>query len=135
VRAYSLDLRQRVVKAARQGRLSNAEVALRFEVGLATVKRYKKLEREGGLAARVVARPGPAPRIRPEDEPALRAQVLEHDDDTLERQCERWAEATGVRVSPSTMCRALKRLGLTTKKSRWARASATRPLERRGGWR
>ena len=49
MRAYSLDLRKKIVNAIRRGK-SKAEVARFFGVGISSVKRYTKMaEEEGSL--------------------------------------------------------------------------------------
>src|SRR5258708_22489090 len=47
MRAYSYDLRQRILRAADQGK-SRAEIIKTFDVSRATIKRYLKLRRETG---------------------------------------------------------------------------------------
>jgi transposase len=47
----------------------------------------------------------------------LQAQVAAAPDATLAQHCARWEAAQGVRVSVATMSRALRRLGITLKKS------------------
>ena len=46
----------------------------------------------------------------------LVAQLQAHDDASLEEHCRLWEQSQGVRVSLSTMSRAIKRLGWTRKK-------------------
>jgi transposase len=46
--AYSLDLRERVVAAVKEG-MTQPEVAARFKVSLSSVERYVRREREGAL--------------------------------------------------------------------------------------
>ena len=50
-RAYSDDLRLRVVGALEEGHETQNEVAARFRVGIATVWRWKRLPRENGTPA------------------------------------------------------------------------------------
>jgi transposase len=47
MRAYSYDLRQRILHAVDQGK-SRAEVIKTFDISRATIKRYLKLRRETG---------------------------------------------------------------------------------------
>ena len=56
-------------------------------------------------------------------------QLEENDEATLERQCELWEKERKVKVSLSTMSRAVRRLGWTFKKSRWERPSETKRKE------
>ena len=46
--AYSVDLRERVVAAFDVGDMTDEEVATLFQVGEATVHRWKRLKRETG---------------------------------------------------------------------------------------
>ena len=113
MRPYSIDLRERVVRAVDAG-LAQAAVAATFGVGRATVQRYVAQRRRGSLAPRPF--PGRAALIRPTQLAALREQGEATPDATLAELCERWAGAHGVRVSLATMHRAIARLGWTRKK-------------------
>jgi transposase len=128
MRAYSLDLRQRVVRAVRERGLPPVEVARRFEVSVWTVKRYVQRAEGGRLAPSPI--PGRPRAIGPEREAALAAQWRAAPDARLEDHCASWAAAQGQPVSRRTMSRALTRLGWSRKKRRSSPASATR---RRGG--
>jgi transposase len=132
MKAYSLDLRQRIVRAVLDQGLHPREVAARFSVGLTTVKRFVALAQADDLAPK--PRPGRSRTrsIRDEHHPALVAQLAAHDDATLQEHCRLWAERQGVTVSPATMSRAITRLGWTRKKRRWQPASAGKPTGRPG---
>jgi len=55
-------------------------------------------------------------------------QMLAADPDaTLEQHCQTWEHLHGIKVSISTMSRAIKRLGWTRKKRRWELPSGTKP--------
>lgn len=111
---YSLDLRERVVKAVDEGQ-SLEEVAARYEVSERTARRYVKRRRERGSLEADVS-PGRAREIGKEQEAVLRKQSEQYPDATLENHCERWEKSKKVKVSPSTMCRALQRIHQTRKK-------------------
>lgn len=115
MRAYSLDLRHRIIAALEAGQ-TVAEVALRFAVSPRTVRRYRQQWREEGS---VIARtsPGRPPLIPPDQHAALTALVLATPDATLTDYCQQWAAATDISVSAATMCRTLQQLELTRKKS------------------
>jgi transposase len=116
MRAYSIDLRERIVRAIERGERQTV-VAQTFGVGVATVRRYVTQQRlTGSLAPKRHA--GPALRIGPADQPALQAQVHATPDATLGEHCAEWERTHGVRVSSPTMCRALARLGWPLKKRR-----------------
>lgn len=115
MRAYSLDLRERIVAAVAAGEAHPA-VARRFGVAVATVGNYLRLRREtGALAPR--PRPGGQPEIGPARYQALLAQLRADPDATLAQHCATWAEAQGQVVSVSTMDRTIARLGWTRKKN------------------
>ena len=128
MRAYRLDLRERVVRAVRERGLTPAEAARALEVSVWSVKRYPRRAEEGRLAASPI--PGRPRGIGPEREAALAAQWRAAPDARLADHCATWAAAQGQRVSRRTMSRALRRLGWSRKRRRSSPASATR---RRGG--
>ena len=121
--AYSLDLRKKIVEAKQRG-APTSEVARTFGVGVSTVKRYAATAREGrSLVPK--KRPGSKPKM---DEAAVRlleADLRERPTATLPQRREFLSRVARVRVSDSTLSRALKRLGWSRKKDRWERASAT----------
>ena len=125
MKQYSVDLRERLLRAIDAG-LPQAEAARLFGVGTTTLKRWKRLRRERGTAA-PRPRPGRPPTIGPDERAALEAQVRAAPDATLAAHCDRWAADRGVRVSPSTMSRALAKLGWPLKKRASPPPSATRP--------
>jgi transposase len=116
MRAYSEDLRQRIVRAVVEGGLSQPEVARRFAVGLRTVERYVRQWRTtGDLAAR--HSPGAPPAVGPRDYPALIAQLAADPDARLVDHCARWERERGTKVSVATMQRLTRRVGWTVKKN------------------
>ena len=116
MRAYSHDLRERIVRAVESG-TSRAEAARRFSVSERTVRRYLQRQATTGSLVPTAYRRGPAPAIPPAQEPALLAQLRAYPDATLEAHCALWAKGQGCMVSTSTMCRAQQRVGWTVKKS------------------
>ena len=117
--ALSMDLRVRVFEA-RQGGETTAEVAERFAVSPAFVRRLMQRHRETGSLAPSTAGRGPAPRLadRADD---LRRVAAAHPDLTPAEVRDR----LGVGVSALTVWRMLRRLGLSFKKSRSGRPSRT----------
>jgi transposase len=118
MRAYSVDLRKKIVDAVKRGR-SKVEVARVFGVGISSVKRYMKMaEEEGSLDPKKAYG-----KKRKLDESGMK--LLEDDlrvrpAATYEQRAELLEDLLGVRVCKSTICRATKRLGYTRKKDRWA---------------
>jgi transposase len=115
VKQYSVGLRERLLGAIDAG-LSQAEAARLFGVGTSTVTRWRR-QRAGTGSLAPAPRPGRTPRLGPAQDPALRAQVAAHPDATLADHCGRWAREQAVAVSVATMSRAIRRLGITVKKS------------------
>lgn len=115
--AYSVDLRKRIVQAVVEDGMSKRRAARTFRVGLNTVKRYvDRYQQIGDLSPKSI--PGRPPEIGPDKQPLLIAQAEASPDASLVEHCDRWQEHQGVRVSPSTMCRMLKRVHWTRKKKR-----------------
>ena len=116
MKAYSLDLRQRIVQAVAAGQ-SQAAAAERFAISLGSVKRsVRQLATTGTLAPR--RRPGRPRRIPAGQEAAPAAQVAADTAATLAEHCRRWAAQHGVAVSVATMSRTLARAGLPRTKDR-----------------
>lgn len=117
MKAYSVDLRQRILEAVERG-MPRTEVAEVFGVSLPTIKRYLRQKRETGELA-PKPRPGRTPKITPEQHPKLEAQLRAHDTATLLEHVRMWQRSQGNVVSIWAMYRAIKRLGWTRKKGRW----------------
>lgn len=115
MKPYSADLRERLVGAMDAG-LPLAEAARLFRICPSTIVRWRQRQRATGSVA-ALPRPGRTPRIGPYHAPALRAQVAAAPDATLAQHCARWAAEEGVALSVATMSRAIRRLGITVKKS------------------
>jgi transposase len=131
MRAYSLDLRERIVQAVASGQPMR-EAARRFGVGVTAVKRYVVQQQQtGSLARRPI--PGCPRRIGREQEGILLARLQAAPDATVLEHCAWWAEHQGQELSEATMWRAMRRLGWTHKKSHWQPASGTKRRGPRGG--
>ena len=115
MRAYSLDLRQRVLEALESGQ-TQPVVAERFSISLSSVQRYARLHREQGHLC-CKPSPGKARSISDEQAPELEALVLSRTDWTLESLCEAWQQRTGRRLSTSALHRNLHWRALSHKKS------------------
>ena len=133
-RAYTAELRERVLRACERGGLSRASIARLFRVGESTLYRWRQTWRTEG---RREARPhagGPAPRLDRAALDKLEELVAEGNDRTLAEYAASLRERAGVEASGPTVCRALKKLGLTRKKGaarRRAGPGGPRPGARR----
>jgi len=96
------------------------EVVRTFGISMPTLERYLRRRREGaGLTPGRSTGPTPSICASFQERRALWKQLEENDDATLEHHCELWEMSQGVKVSVSTMSRAVRKLGWTFKKSRW----------------
>ena len=115
MKAYSQDLRARVVASAQTGNQTQQSIAATFGISLSTVEKWLHQQRETGQET---ARPQThGPRRALQDCAAfIRAAVKQQPDSTLSELCGRVATVKGVQASPSMMCRELQHLGLRRKK-------------------
>ena len=118
MKAYSIDLREKIVKNYEEGNTSVRKVARNFGVTksfvqkLLLMKKIKgdvKPKRQGGVVKGELDGYGAQ----------LAAMVEKYPDKTLLEYCEYWAATYNNWVSTSTMCRALKKQNLTLKKRRY----------------
>lgn len=120
--AISLDLRERVVRAREHGEGTIAEIAARFAVSTSSVKRWCRLNRENGSPA---PRPHGGGMPRSVDDERLILVVGMLPDATIPEIAEAYFEAGGDLTSESSICRGLKRTGLSRKKRRSMLMNAT----------
>ncbi len=114
MKAYSYDLRLRVLRAVDQGR-PRAEIVTLFAISLATLKRYLKRQREtGDVRAKPI--PGRPARKGAALFAGLQPQLDAYPDATLAEHCQLWESSQGIKVSTATISRAIQRLDWTRKK-------------------
>jgi len=114
MKAYSKDLRQKIVDAVRRG-MSKAQAARAFGVGISTVKRYATKAQRGEPLEPAKA-PGKRPKMDERVRKLLEKDLEERPFVTLRERCDYVEAISGVSVSRSTMCRAIARIGSTRKK-------------------
>jgi len=123
MKAYSQDLRDRVVRACDEQRGTRTQLAALFGVSTAWIRRLLQRRRETGSYA---ARPhagGPAPKMDDARRGHLVVLVAQTPDATLAELRDR----LGAPVHLSTIARALVRLGVTVKKKSSTPTSKTAP--------
>ena len=130
MKAYSIDLRERIVVAVENDELSQAEAAEQFAVSVSFIEKLLHRWRTTQDLSPRQGRPGPK-RVLASYGDWLRALVREHPDLTLEEIAERAWQAHQVRVNHSMVGRELQLLKLPLKKSRFMPASATRRASKR----
>lgn len=123
MKAYSVDLRQRIVATVRGG-MSKAQAARTFGVGDTSVKRYVNLAERGDSLE-----PGKAPGKQSKlghgginllEEDLHARPAASHDS-----RAELLHELVGIRVSRATICRTIRRMGYSRKKDRWVLLNKT----------
>ncbi len=123
MKAYSIDLRERVVAACDAGDATREQIAVRFSVSVAWIRKLIRQRRETGS---IDPKPHGGGHARAFDDQAarrLREAVRADDDAPLEEL----NLAVGGACCPSAVHRALARLGITRKKSRGGPPSRTAP--------
>lgn len=115
MRAYSQDLRDRIVTALDAHTMTRGQVARTFGVSRSFAQKLLRRWQETGSAA---PRPhgGGRPRTLEKDWTRIRAEMKRQPDATLAELCKRVEQAGGQPSSPSMMCRELQRLDWRRKK-------------------
>jgi transposase len=136
-RAYSDDLRRKLLEAHDRGDGSLRELARRFGVSAPYAWKISSQRRRSGQMERPQQRHGPRSRISPAVQASLRGLLRQQPDLTLAELQEGLEKSAGVAVSVQHLWRVLQKMGLRLKKSRSTRKSKTRskskPAARAGG--
>jgi transposase len=123
MRAYSEDLRKKIVSAIERG-MPKAQAARLFDVSLSSVKRYSRTAREGrSLKPRKsLGRPR---KIGKEGQLLLKRDVEERPAATIAQRRRFLEHITATTLSDSTVRRLMKRLGYSQKNGLWGRWNET----------
>ena len=114
MKAYSEDLRRKIVQVV-SGGMGKSEVARTLGVSLSSIKRYVGMAHQGSSLTPKKP-PGLRPKIDEQGKRLLQADLKERPAATLPQRREFLQRMAGVRVSDSTISRAIKRLGWSRKK-------------------
>ena len=115
--AYSTDLRTRIIEAWNAKEGSQAQLAERFKVSLSFVKRVIHRYRTSGQREAKARGATLSPTINGEILLLVQGWIQNKPDIHLEELCEQLAAKRGIKVSQSTMCRAVQRLKMPRKKN------------------
>ena len=117
MRAYSSDLRRRIIERIQENEESQAEIAEHFSVSISFVEKlWHRFLATGSFEAKPHA--GGRKRVLKDYEELIRAEVKARSDITLADLVEKVAAASGKpRVGLMTMCDELRRLKLPRKKN------------------
>ena len=117
MKAYSLDLREKIVATHAQGGRSQRQLAQQFGVALSFIEKLLKQQREtGSLAPKVRTQQTPT-KLNDEQLQVLAQLVEVQNDATLDELRFQLEQKTGVLIGRSTVDRMLTRLKLTVKKN------------------
>jgi transposase len=117
MKAYSLDLREKIVAAYAQGGRSQRQLAQQFGVALSFIEKLLKQQREtGSLAPKVRTQQTPT-KLNDEQLQVLAQLVEVHNEATLDELRFQLEQKTGVLIGRSTVDRMLTKLKLTVKKN------------------
>lgn len=117
MQAYSLDLRQRVVRAYEQADASISEIAEQFNVSLGFVKKMLRQWRATGDLSPLPHRGGKPTSLPPNLRQKLRGKVRQQSDITLTELQDFLLTQEQTSVHVATISRALAKLDLPRKKS------------------
>lgn len=130
MKAYSLDLRQRVVAAYEAGQTTIKEVAERFAVGETFVKKMLKQKREQGAVQSPAHGGGKRRTLEEKHLKALRGWLKKEPDLTLRELQEKMLSEKEKSVSIAALGATVQREGLTRKKNQSSRRKGTIENER-----
>ena len=126
MKAYSTDLRERVIESVESGEYNIPQAARRYKVSEPSIERWLARHRKPGSCAALPHVGGPARKLATA-EAEIRAAVTAQPDATLQELCERVEKETRIKSDPGMMYRELVLLKLPRKKSRFMLVSGTRP--------
>ena len=117
MKAYSVDLRQKILETYQAGGISQRQLSERFRVTLSFIEKLLKQYRDTGSLAPKVRQQQTPTKLTSTQLETLAALVRANNDATLAELKEQLKQATGVTIGRSTVERILSRLNVTRKKS------------------
>jgi transposase len=124
MRAYSEDLRKKIVTAIEERSMPKAQAARLFDVSLSSIKRYARAAPRGEP---LTPKKSPA-QPRKADQKAralLEEDVKERPAATISQRRRFLEHLTGTTLSDSTVRRLMKRMGFSQKNRLWGRWNET----------
>ncbi|WP_371265282.1 IS630 transposase-related protein [Pleurocapsa sp. PCC 7327] len=102
MKAYSLDLRPKIIDVYHQGNISQRQLAKQFGVALSSIEKLLKQDRQTGQIAPKVRIKQTPTKLNPEQLKVLQELVNSNKDATLEELRHQLVATTGVGISRST---------------------------------
>lgn len=115
MKAYSIDIRQKILDTYNKKEGSIRQVSARFKVSRSFVQKLLKQHQQMGSLAPLPHGGGTPPKLN-DYLPEIEKLLEEKNDATLPELCQKLKESQGIRVCPSTLCRFLQKVKLTRKK-------------------
>jgi transposase len=116
MKAYSLDLRQKIIDVYTEGNISQRQLAKQFRVALSFVEKLLKQYRDTGVITPKVRTEQTPTKLNTEQLTVLKEIVEANSDATLDELQYQLEQQTEVRIGRSTVGRMLQKLNLTIKK-------------------
>ena len=117
MKAYSIDLRQKIIDIYKTEEISQRQLATRFNVALSFVVKLLRQYRTTGEIAPKPFNGGVKLKLSPENLVVLADLIENNNDATLDELCQMLKDKIGVNISRATMGRMTQRLQLTVKKN------------------
>ena len=117
MKAYSHDLRRKIIDAYLNTEGSYRELALKFDVSLSFVQTLINRYQDLGRIEPLPHGGGHQAKINDKHSEILQKLVTDNNDATLEELCGLFESLTQIKVSRATMGRVLQKLELTRKKN------------------
>ena len=131
MKAYSEDLRQKIVQALGSG-FSKSQAAHLFDVSLSSLKRYlRRVSRDESLAPKKGS--GRPPKVDSNARKLLEEDVKKRPAATISERRRFLEQLTAKALSNSTVGRLLRRMGFTRKNGVWGHWNGMSSEERPGG--
>lgn len=125
-KAYSNDLRRKILEAYTNQEGTIAEIAARFRVSVGYVKKILRQYRRTGKMERTPHHPGRKPLFTPPIREQIRVWLKAQPDLTLAEIQEKLRQGEHLKSSLPSLWMVLKNMGLRLKKSRSTRKNKTR---------
>ena len=125
MKPYAVEFREKIVEAYEQGNTSIRKVAARFDVSKAFIQKLLKQKQTTGHV-QPKKQGGRLKSVLYASTTQLIEMVEKYPDLSLSEYCEYWLDNYHEAVSPSMMCRELKKQNLTRKKRQYAAVNLLR---------
>jgi transposase len=122
-KAYSDDLRRKILQSWEEGEETQEQIAKHFRVSVRYIGKIVHQKRITGQAERIPHQPGRKPRFTPSIREQIRVWIRRQPDLTLVEIQEKLSQGEKLQVSLPSIWKVLKNMGLRLKKSRSMRKS------------